>query len=88
MAGLHYLSVGKHGVAVDVTSASWSLDSLSRNDDPIGIHCNASTTILAALTGDSSETTWVLPAGYTPLAFRSINTSSSTKNGYRIIFEK
>lgn len=78
-------AVGRRSVPVDVTSASWAL---AEARPPVGIHCNAASTILAALVNDVSETAWVLPVGYTPLAFKSINTSSTTKSGIHIVFER
>lgn len=82
---MRYISTGQRSVAIDVTSASWKLDEAS-NQRPIAIQCNASTTITGALIHDASETAWVLPAGVHFLAFRSVNTSSTTKNGYKVIF--
>ena len=80
---MRYNSIGRKSIAVDVTSASWAL---SGQIEPIGIQCNVASTITGALIGDSAETAWILPVGYTPLAFASINTSSTTKSGYKIIF--
>jgi len=75
----------KRSTVVDVTSASFAL---ATGEQPIGIHCNAASTITGALVGDSAETAWVLPAGRSSYAFRSINTSSTTKTGMRILFSR
>ena len=80
--------VGSRSVAIDVSSASYAFDPTKGPPLPIGIFCNAASTITGALIGDSAEIAWILPAGYSPLAFRSINTSSTTKTGMRAIFEK
>lgn len=82
--GLH----GKRSKVLDVTSASWGLDPVADGGGsrPVGIYCNAASTITAALLEDANEAAWILPAGFTPLAFRSVNTSSTTKTGMRIIF--
>lgn len=77
--------IGYKSETVDVTSASWAF-ALTNGKRPIGIHCNAASTITGALLGDAAEVAWVLPAGFSPLAFKSINTSSSTKTGMRIIY--
>lgn len=81
--------VAKRSVAVDVTSAGWALNATNapNNIQPIGIHCNAATTITAALIGDTGNpSVWVLPAGFSRYAFRTITTASTTKNGFRILF--
>lgn len=78
--------VGRRSVAVNVTSASWTLGNTAGTYKPIGIFCNAASTITGALCGDTTETAWILPAGYAPLSFRAINTSSATKSGMHIIF--
>ena len=80
--------VGRRSTAVDVTSTSWTLGTTAGAYAPVGIHCNAAATITGALVGDASESAWVLPIGFTPLAFKSINTSSTTKTGMRIIFRR
>lgn len=74
---------GMRSVAIDVTSASWVN---TASVAPIAIHCNADTTITGALAHDASETQWILPMGTTPYSFKSINTSSTTKSGYKIIY--
>jgi hypothetical protein len=80
---------GGKSQAIDVSSVSWAFDfSISTAKRPVGIHCNAETTIVGALMRDTAERTWVLSGGLThPLAFRSINASSTTKSGFAIIYE-
>ena len=78
--------IGNKSEAVDVTSASWAYANTTAGSRPVGIFCNAASTINGALMKDASETAWVLPAGFSPLAFKSINTSSTTKTGMRIIY--
>lgn len=82
---MRYTSIGQRSEAIDVASASWAIDTGS-TERPVGIWCNAATTITGALVGDKTETAWVIPAGFSPLAFRSINTSSTTKNGYKVLY--
>jgi hypothetical protein len=78
-------TTAQRSLAIDVTSASFAL---AAGERPVGIHCNAASTINGALIGDNSELAWILPAGFSPYAFRSINMSSTTKNGMRILFNK
>ena len=83
---MKYTSVGARAEAIDVTTVSWAMPTGSVAA-PIGIYCNAATTITGALVNDTTETSWVLAAGVMhPLSFRSINTSSTTKNGYKVIY--
>lgn len=70
--------------SVNVTTTSWALGNVRIR--PVGIHCDAQTTIVGALCGDSAETTWVLPAGSSAYAFKSIATSSTTKSGFKILW--
>jgi hypothetical protein len=70
---------------VDVTSTVWAFSGTA-TQRPIAIHCNAASTIVGALMRDATETTWILPAGVTPYAFKSINTTSTTKSGMRILY--
>lgn len=78
-------SIGLKSEAVDVTSVSWAF-TLTNGKRPIGIFCNAAATINGALMGDAAEIAWILPVGFSPLAFKSINTTSTTKTGMRIIY--
>lgn len=82
---MSFSQYGAKSEAVDVTAVSWAWAS-THTRRPIGIFCNAATTIVGALLGDASEVAWIIPAGYSPLAFRSINTSSTTKSGMRILY--
>jgi len=75
--------IAYRSVAVDVTSASWANSDLNA---PIGIYCAADSTITGALAHDATETDWVLVAGIHPLSFATINTSSTTKSGYKILY--
>lgn len=70
--------------AVDVTTATWTWADSSRR--PMGIHCNATSTIVGALIGDADVSTWVLQPGQSALAFRTITTASTTKNGFKILY--
>lgn len=78
--------VGKRSEVIDVTIVSWAAPVTSGSLIPIGIHCNAASTINGALSGDATESAWILPAGFTKLSFRAINTTSATKTGIRIIY--
>ena len=77
---------GYKSEAVDVTSASWALTMTNTGRRPVGIHCNAESTIVGALLGDTAESTWILQPGTTAYAFKSINTTSTTKTGMMIIY--
>jgi hypothetical protein len=70
--------------AIDVTTATWTWADSTRR--PIGIHCNAESTIVGALVNDADVGTWVLPAGPSAYAFRTITTASTTKNGFKILY--
>lgn len=73
---------------VDVTSTAWAFSFANTAKRPVGIYCNADTTIVGALMHDTAEHSWVLTGGTThPLAFKSINTSSTTKSGFAILYE-
>lgn len=73
-------------IPINVTTDTWTWTPGSRA--PIGIHCNAESTIVGALVGDSATDTWVLPAGTSPLAFRTITTASTTKTGFKVLFTR
>jgi hypothetical protein len=75
-------STARRSIPIDVTSTPFAL---SAGEHPIAIHCNAASTIVGALTCDKDEATWILPAGRSEYAFRSINTTSTTKTGMRIL---
>lgn len=81
------LCTGFRSEVIDVTGGSWAC--LGTHGQPVGIFCNAATTITGALSGDANETSWVLTAGVVHwLSFKSINTSSTTKTGYRILYPR
>lgn len=71
--------------SLDVTTVSWTWANTGTRR-PIGIHCNAESTIVGALINDRATSTWVLPAGPSAYAFRTITTASTTKNGYKILY--
>lgn len=77
------LSIYRSAIDIDVSAADWTQPAQT---EPIGIQCNAATTITGALVGDKTETSWVLPAGCWPLAFRVIKTTSTTKTGFKVLF--
>lgn len=77
--------------AMNVTGASWVIDMSATGSNglqPIGIfnHGAAAVSIVGALLQDATEQTWSIPTGRSPLAFRSINTSSTAKTGYSILW--
>ena len=78
--------VGVQAEVVDVTSASWAYSNATAGRRPVAIHCNAQSTIVGALMNDAAESTWVLPLGTSEYAFKSINTTSTTKTGIKIIY--
>lgn len=81
------LCTGFRSESIDVASASWAC--AGTHGQPVGIYCAAATTITAALSGDAAETAWVLTAGVVHwLSFKSINTSSTTKSGYRVLYAR
>ena len=73
---------------IDVTSTAWAFSFTSTAKRPVGIYCNTDATIVGALMHDTSEHSWVLTGGMThPLAFKSINTTSTLKSGFAILYE-
>lgn len=70
---------------VDVTENDWNWGS-NRTRRPVGIHCDAESTIVGALFGDAAVDTHVLPAGSSAYAFRTITTASTTKTGLHILY--
>lgn len=77
----------RKSVAVDVTTEGWAHSPTISSNRPFGIHCNAATTITAKLSDDATATSWVLPAGFSPYSFVAITTASTTKTGFRILYE-
>jgi len=81
------ICTGFRSESIDVTSASWAC--VGTYGQPVGIYCAATTTITGALSGDAVEAEWTLTAGAIHwLSFKSINTSSTTKNGYRVLYAR
>ncbi|MGE5789218.1 MAG: hypothetical protein ACM3ZE_31805 [Myxococcales bacterium] len=70
---------------IDVTTVSWTWTN-TRTRRPIGIHCNAESTIVGALINDAEVSEHVLQAGSTALSFRTITTASTTKNGIKVLY--
>jgi hypothetical protein len=78
---------GFRSESIDVTLTSWACP--GTHGQPVGIFCAAATTITGALSGDAAETTWVLAANVVHwLSFKTINTTSATKNGYRVLYAR
>jgi hypothetical protein len=77
---------GYKSEAINVTATAWALTMTDTGRRPVGIHCNAESTIVGALLQDATEQTWVLQPGTTAYAFKSINTTSTTKTGMMIIY--
>lgn len=74
---------GNRSETLNVSVTSWVCTS---SPAPIAIHCDAQSTIVGALAHDAAESTWVLQPGTTPYSFKSINSSSTTKTGIKLIF--
>jgi hypothetical protein len=80
---MRYLQLGYRSESIDVTSSSWAATAPQMI---CGTYCDAASTITGALVGDTTESNWILAAGYSPLAFRSINTSSTTKSAIHVLY--